>query len=355
MNDFTSRLGLALPLVQAPMAGVSTPALAAAVSNAGGLGALGLGAGNAQAARKAIDETRALTSRPFAVNLFCHRPAVSDPAREAAWLRALAPRFAEFGAAPPAALKEIYTSFQTDEEMLQMLLETRPAVVSLHFGLPARKKLDALRAAGIYLMATATQPDEARRIAEAGVDAIVAQGIEAGGHRGTFDDTPRDERLGTLALTRLLAARLQRPVIAAGGIMDGGGIAAALALGAQAAQLGTAFISCPESSADAAYRQALLGHEHVATAFTRAISGRLARSVVNRFTEFGEAAGTPPAPDYPMTYDAGKALNAAAKAKGEHGYAAQWAGQAAALSRGLPAAELVAALAEEWRRAQASA
>ncbi len=132
-------------------------------------------------------------------------------------------------------------------------------------------------------------------------------------------------------------------------------MAAALALGAQAAQLGTAFISCPESSADAAYRQALLGHEHVATAFTCAISGRLARSVVNRFTEFGEAAGTPPAPDYPMTYDAGKALNAAAKAKGEHGYAAQWAGQAAALSRGLPAAELVAALAEEWRQAQASA
>ncbi|OZI77916.1 NAD(P)H-dependent flavin oxidoreductase [Bordetella genomosp. 12] len=354
MNDFTARLGLSLPIVQAPMAGVSTPALAAAVSNAGGLGSLGLGAGNAQAARAAIEATRALTPRAFAVNLFCHRPSVADPRREADWLSALAPRFAEFGATPPAALSEIYTSFQTDEAMLQMLLETRPAVVSLHFGLPPRKTLQALRAAGIYLMATATQPDEARRIAEAGVDAIVAQGIEAGGHRGTFDDTPRDEALGTLALTRLLATRLQRPVIAAGGIMDGAGIAAALELGAQAAQLGTAFITCPESSADAAYRAALLGHPHVATTFTRAISGRLARCVVNRFTEFGAAAGTPPPPDYPLTYDAGKALNAAAKARGDHGYAAQWAGQAAALSRGLPAAQLVAALAREWQ-AQGSA
>ncbi|AHV91087.1 nitronate monooxygenase [Bordetella holmesii] len=227
MNDFTARLGLSLPIVQAPMAGVSTPAMAAAVSNAGALGALGLGAGNAQAARQAIDATRALTQRPFAVNVFCHRPGVADPVSQAAWLRALAPHFAAFGAEPPDELREIYTSFQTDDEMLQMLLDTRPAVVSLHFGLPDRKKLQALQAAGIYLMATATQPDEARRVAEAGVDAIVAQGIEAGGHRGTFDDTARDERLGTLALTRLLSSRLQRPVIAAGGIMDGAGIAAA--------------------------------------------------------------------------------------------------------------------------------
>lgn len=341
------RLGLRLPVVQAPMAGTSTPAMAAAVADAGGLGSVALGALDAEKARLAIAQTRELTSAPFAVNLFCHRPGVADAAREAAWLKALQPRFAEFGAQAPLELKQIYTSFLADEDMLQMLLDTRPAVISMHFGLPPKKTLDALRAAGIYLMATATQPDEARRVAEAGVDAIVAQGVEAGGHRGTFDDTVRDEGLGTLALTQLLAQRFELPVIAAGGIMDGRGIAAALALGAQAAQLGTAFITCPESNADAAHRAALMGHEHVATTFTRAISGRRARSVVNRFTELGEDHSLPDLPDYPMVYDAGKALNAAAKAKGETGYGAQWAGQAAALSRGLPVKELMTALEQE--------
>ncbi|WP_025512827.1 NAD(P)H-dependent flavin oxidoreductase [Bordetella trematum] len=351
-TDFTTRLGMSLPIIQAPMAGVSTPALAAAVSQAGGLGALGLGAMDAETARLAITRTQALTDRPFCVNLFCHHPAIPDPAREAAWLAWLAPQFAAFGATPPAALKEIYTSFVADDDMLQMLLQTRPAVVSLHFGLPPRKVLQALKAAGIYLMATATQLDEARRIAEAGVDAIVAQGIEAGGHRGTFDDTASDEGLGVLALTQLLAGRLSLPVIAAGGIMNGAGIAAALALGAQAVQMGTAFVSCPESAADDAYRQALLGHDYVATRYTRAISGRPARAIVNRLVELGAAPDAPPVPAYPLTYDAGKALHAAARAQGENGFAAQWAGQGAALSRGLPAAELMAALAEEWRQAR---
>lgn len=351
-TDFTTRLGMTLPIIQAPMAGVSTPALAAAVSQAGGLGALGLGAMDAETARLAITRTQALTDRPFCVNLFCHRPATADPAREAAWLAWLAPQFAAFGAQAPAALKEIYTSFVADDDMLQMLLQTRPAVVSLHFGLPPRKVLQALKAAGIYLMATATQLDEARRIAEAGVDAIVAQGIEAGGHRGTFDDTVQDEGLGVLALTQLLAERLPLPVIAAGGIMNGAGIAAALALGAQAVQLGTAFISCPESAADDAYRQALLGHDYVATRHTRAISGRPARAIVNRLVELGAAPDAPPVPAYPLAYDAGKALHAAARAQGESSFAAQWAGQGAALSRGLAAADLMAALAEEWRQAR---
>ncbi len=351
-TDFTTRLGMSLPIIQAPMAGVSTPALAAAVSQAGGLGALGLGAMDAETARQAITCTQALTDRPFCVNLFCHRPATPDPAREAAWLAWLAPQFAAFGAQPPAALKELYTSFVADDDMLQMLLQTRPAVVSLHFGLPPRKTLQALKAAGIYLMATATQLDEARLIAEAGVDAIVAQGIEAGGHRGTFDDTASDEGLGVLALTQLLAERLPLPVIAAGGIMNGAGIAAALALGAQAVQLGTAFVSCPESAADDAFRQALLGQDYVATRHTRAISGRPARAIVNRLVELGAAPDAPPVPAYPLAYDAGKALHAAARAQGESGFAAQWAGQGAALSRGLPAAELMAALAEEWRQAR---
>lgn len=347
-SPFATRLGLDCPIIQAPMAGTGTPALAAAVSNAGGLGSLGLGAMNAAEAQAAIHKTRGLTSRPFNVNLFCHRPAVADAGRERGWLDYLAPSFAEFGATPPASLREIYKSFIVDDDMLDVLLAERPAVVSFHFGLPGAERIAALRAAGICLLATATSLAEARRIAEAGVDAIVAQGIEAGGHRGVFDPDGPDEQLGTFALVRLLARRVELPVIAAGGIMDGAGIAAALALGAQAAQLGTAFASCPESAADEAYRQALLSQDpERTTVITRSISGRPARGFANRLTALGEAADCPPLPDYPIVYDAGKALHAAAKARGSAGFAAQWAGQGFRLSRGLPAVELMRQLRDE--------
>lgn len=340
-TSFAARLGLSSPIIQAPMAGVSTPAMAAAVSNAGALGSLGVGAMDAAGARQAIEQTRALTDRPFNVNLFCHAPAVSDPAREQRWLQYLAAEFAAFGATPPAQLQEIYTSFLADDAMLQMLVQQRPAVVSFHFGLPDADRIRALREAGVYMLATATSLAEARRAADAGIDAIVAQGIEAGGHRGVFDENAFDEGLGTLALVRLLATHVEQPVIAAGGIMDGAGIAAALALGAQAAQLGTAFVACPESSADAAYRQTLQAADAPPTTLTRAISGRPARGLSNRLTSLGETAGSPPAPAYPIAYDAGKRLHAAAKAQGNADYAAQWAGQGARLARSLPAAELV--------------
>jgi nitronate monooxygenase len=351
-TPLAARLGLSSPIIQAPMAGVTTPALAAASSNAGALGFLGVGAMTAQAARKAIADTRALTQRPFGVNVFCHEPAVGDAAVEAAWLEYLAPVFREFGVEPPARLSEIYTSFVQDDDMLRIFLDERPAVVSFHFGLPDASRIRALRDAGIYLMACATNMAEAMRIQDAGIDAVVAQGYEAGGHRGMFDSRERDEQLGTLALTRLLARKMDIPVVAAGGIMDGAGIAAALALGAQAAQLGTAFISCPESAADAAFRAALRDPGAV-TSMTAAISGRRARGLYNRLMRLGEAQESPPVPAYPIAYDAGKALNAAAKAKGNSEFAAQWAGQAFALSRGLPAAELVAALCEELDRAVA--
>lgn len=273
MPSFLSRLGMSTPIIQAPMAGVSTPALAAAVTNAGGLGSLGLGAMDAAAARTAIQDTRALTTGPFHVNFFCHSPAQADPAREGAWLGYLASVFAEFGATPPASLREIYQSFQTDEAMLQMLLEEKPAVVSFHFGLPDAGKIQALHDAGIFLMASATTLAEARLIEAAGIDAIVAQGVEAGGHRGVFDPKQPDEGLGTMALVRVLARETSLPVIAAGGIMDGAGIAAALALGAHAAQMGTAFVACPETAADAAYRAALTSGHTPPTTLTTAISG----------------------------------------------------------------------------------
>ncbi|MBN9166147.1 MAG: 2-nitropropane dioxygenase [Myxococcales bacterium 68-20] len=342
-------IGIRVPILQAPMAGVSTPALAAAVSNAGGLGALGVGAMNAQAARRAIRETRALTSNPFNVNVFCHAPAKANLSVERAWLDWLAPEFEKFGAVPPQSLSEIYTSFAVDREMKQVLLEERPHVVSFHFGLPPDDVVAELKRAGISILATATNCDEAVQIEAAGVDAIVAQGIEAGGHRGVFDPEAADDRLGTFALTRLLVRNCSLPVIAAGGIMDGDGIAAALALGAQAAQLGTAFVACPETSIDEGYRRALLSDAARRTAFTAGISGRIARSIENRFTALANAPDAPATPDYPRAYDAGKALHAAAKARGEFGYGAQWAGQAAALARAVPAAELFAELEREMR------
>jgi nitronate monooxygenase len=269
-------LGISVPIVQAPMAGISTPAMAAAVSEAGGLGSLGIGALGAEAARKAIRDTRALSAKPFNANLLCHTPTI-------------------------------------DDAMFRMLQEEKPAVVSFHGGVPDTQKITSLRSAGIVLLATVTSLEEARRCETAGIQALVAQGIEAGGQRGTFDPDGYDEGLGTMALVRLLVRNSTLPVIAAGGIMDGAGIAAALALGAQAAQLGTAFIACPESAADPSYRAALSKGHPRHTTLTRANSGRPARGFVNQAAE----------------------------------PSAQWAGQAVPLARSLPAAQLLRVLQDE--------
>lgn len=328
------------------MAGVSTPDMAAAVSNAGALGSIALGAVDAEAAREMIAAVRRRTERPFNVNLFVHRPARHRAEVEAQWRAAMMPLFARFGAAPPATLREIYRSFAEDEAMLSLLVEMRPAVVSFHFGLPDQRRIAALKAAGCILLASVTSLAEAQAARTAGVDLLVAQGYEAGGHRGMFDPDAPDDQLSIFALTRLLVARSGLPVIAAGGIMDGRGVRAALDLGAVAAQMGTAFIGCPESSADAAYRDALFGQAAAHTAMTRVISGRPARCLRNGFVAWGEDSQLTP-PDYPIAYDAGKALNQAAKAHGDGGYGAQWAGQGAPLARALPAAELIARIAAE--------
>jgi len=329
------------------MAGVSTPALAAAVSNAGALGSLGVGASTVVQARDMIRATRALTQRPFHVNVFCHTSAQRDAAREAAWLRHLAPLFAQCGGKPPDRLEEIYASFLVDDAGLVMLLEERPAVVSFHFGLPPVASIRALQAAGIVTFATATNLMEARAIEAAGVDAIVAQGIEAGGHRGMFDPQARDERLPTHVLVRQLVQACRLPVIAAGGIMDGRGVRAALALGACAVQMGTAFILCPESAADASYRANLQGARAASTQLTTVLSGRPARGMLNPLITHGEAPGAPLPAAYPVAYDAAKRLNALASQAGSSDFAAQWAGQGAPLARVLPAAELVAQLLRE--------
>jgi nitronate monooxygenase len=287
LDPFLRKLGIDLPIIQAPMAGVSTPEMAAAVSNAGGLGSIGVGSVDAETTRQMIAAVRTRTDRPFNVNVFCNQPATADAAREVGWLSRLGPEFARYVAQPPARLTEIYQSFLTDDAKLAVLLSERTAVVSFHFGLPDRDRIEALHAAGIVILATATSLEEGKAVAAAGIDGLVAQGYEAGGHRGVFDPDRPDGRLGTVALTRLLVRKLAIPVIAAGGIMDGAGVAAALALGAVPAQLGTAFVACPKSSADAGYRAALLGPPAEHTVMTAAISGRPARCLANRFTALG--------------------------------------------------------------------
>ena len=340
------RIGFAIPIIQAPMAGVSTPALAAAVCEAEALGSIAIGATDAAGAREMLLELRSRTERPFNVNVFVHQAPRRSPEREAAWLSVLAPTFHTLNAQPPSSLNEIYSSFAEDDEMLRVLVELRPPVVSFHFGLPEAARVSALKEVGCYILATVTSLDEAEAAEKGGIDALVAQGWEAGGHRGVFDPEATDDALGTMALTRLLVKRSGLPVIAAGGIMDGRGIRAALDLGASAAQLGTAFIACPESSADEGFRAALFSPAAQHTTITRAISGRPARCLTNLFTKLANEIELSP-PDYPVAYDAGKALNAAANACGESAFGAQWAGQGAPLARALPAAELVAALVKE--------
>jgi nitronate monooxygenase len=347
-----TRLAIDLPIIQAPMAGVSSPAMAAAVANGGGLGSIGVGATNAAGAREMIAEIRERSTRSFNVNVFCHQPAKADAAIEAAWIERLRPQFARFGAAPPKALGEIYKSFVEDDEMLAALVAEKPKVVSFHFGIPSADRVRALKQAGIVLFGSATNVAEGRALAAAGIDAVVAQGYEAGGHRGMFDPDAEDDRLGTFALTRLLARDLQIPVIAAGGIMDGAGIVAALRLGAAAAQLGTAFIGCTESLADQGYRARLASDAAHHTVMTRAISGRPARCLVNGFTVLGADIAPSQIPAYPIAYDVGKALHVAAKAAGDFGFGAQWAGQGAPLARTLSAGALIAALAEEIKAAK---
>ncbi|MBV9696190.1 MAG: nitronate monooxygenase, partial [Gammaproteobacteria bacterium] len=279
----------------------------------------------------------------------CHAPPPRDAALEAAWIARWRPEFERLGAQAPTELTEIYPSFIVNAPMRALLTEVRPRVVSFHFGLPPAHVLENLRQAGSVLLGSATSLPEALQLQAAGLHAVIAQGYEAGGHRGRLDPDAPDERLGVLPLTRLLVKRLRIPVIAAGGIMDGAGIAAALALGASAVQLGTAFIDCPESQADAGFRAALKSEAAHHTLMTRVISGRPARCLANRFTRLGAAVPASAVPAYPVPYDLGKALHAAGMRSGEFGYGAQWAGQGAPLARSLPAADLVRALAQEMR------
>ncbi|HAV1789097.1 NAD(P)H-dependent flavin oxidoreductase [Enterobacter hormaechei] len=350
-NMLCERLNIAYPIIQAPMAGVSTPEMAAAVSNAGALGSISVGASTPAQAESLIRSTRHLTAGPFNVNVFCHARAERNDALETAWIERFRDVFERYGASLPVALQEIYQTFHDNDAMAEILLETAPAAVSFHFGIPPEPLVRRFKSRGIVTLATATSVREARLIESAGIDFVVAQGTEAGGHRGMFDPRDEDDQLSTFTLVQALRKGSALPVIAAGGIMDGAGIAAMLKLGATGVQMGTAFVLCPESAANKAYRQTLKRAQAISTVMTSAISGRPARCVSNDFCHLARYFPKESIPPYPLTYSLGKILAAAAAAKGVHGFGAQWAGQGVALARELPAADLIQTLVTEWQDA----
>lgn len=330
------------PVIQAPMANSATPALAAAVCNAGGLGSLGCGESTPDQIRTAIAAMRKGTNRPFNLNFFIHEKPVTDPACLRRTQERVAPFYRELGLGdPPDSLPDIGPGF--DDTRLQLLLDLRPAVVSFHFGVPEPDAIAALKSAGIILISTATTVAEALTLQSAGMDAVIAQGWEAGGHRGSHQPSEPAAGVGTLALVPQIADAMHIPVIAAGGIADGRGIAAAFALGAAGVQLGTAFLSCPEAGTDAARRALLAMATETDTMVTDALSGKSARAARSRFAEAMEASREP-LPGFRQLYGLTDPLLAAGRddVASFHLY-----GQSARLNRVLAAADLMAALVAE--------
>lgn len=343
MTLLADLLGTELPIVQAPMAGVQASALALAVSNAGALGSLPCAMLSHDALRVELAALRAGTARPFNVNFFCHAPAEPDAAREAAWRAALAPYYAEHGidaaAIPPGPGRAPFT-----REAAQALAEIRPAVVSFHFGLPEDALLAMVRAIGAKILASATTVDEARWLEARGVDAIIAQGVEAGGHRGMFLSDDLTTQGGTLALVPQVVRAVRTPVIAAGGIADARGVAAVLALGAAGAQIGTAYLLCPEATTGTLHRAALTSESARHTALTNLFTGRPARGIVNRLMrELGPMSALPPA--FPLATGAIAPLRAAAEKRGSGDFSPLWSGQNASGCRAVGAAALTRELA----------
>ncbi|WP_198971269.1 NAD(P)H-dependent flavin oxidoreductase [Xylophilus sp. ASV27] len=343
-----SALHLRLPIVQGPMAGADTPALAAAVSAAGALGMLACGMRSPEAMAEAVAEVRHRTGRPFGLNLFVQDTPTPDPAAVSAALERLAPLYRRFGLEPgvPARWCEDFGA------QFEALLALRPAVASFTFGILDAAAVERLHAAGCYVIGTATTVAEALAWEAVGADALCASGAEAGGHRGTFLGDFASSMVSTLALVPACVDALRIPVIAAGALMDGRGIAAAQALGAQAVQMGTAFLACDESGIGAAYRQALHTATGTDTRTTRVFSGRPARGIVNAMME-QLAAAEDAVPDYPVQNALTGALRRAAAAAGDADYLSLWAGQGVGRARPMAAAALVELLEDEWRAARA--
>ena len=348
-SEFARQLGGLYPIIQAPMAGgITTPALVAAVSRAGALGSLACGMLAPQAMREKIAEIRALGCQDFSVNLFVLDDVPVDDAVVAAALKRLAPFYAAAGLAP--VLPKSWA--QSTQAQLEVALELRVPVVSFTFDLVDRDVIKALHARGTRVIGTATTLDEALAWEEAGADAVCAQGIEAGGHRGGFSRNLGQEQLGCMALLAQVCVAVGIPVIAAGGIMDGGGIAACLALGATAVQLGTAFLCADEAGTHPLWRQQLLHHRACETALTVAFSGRPARGLRNRFID-ELALYASEIPPYPVQNALTAPLRAQAALKGDWEGMSLWAGQAHALIRSASAAEIIRQLVAQTREVAA--
>ena len=337
-NRLTERLGLDVPIIQAPMAGASTPEMAIAVSRRGGIGSLGCSLQSAEKTRQDCESIRARTNGTFNINFFVHKDPLLDESRAESTREKLAPYYKELGLEDvPEA---VVSSEPFNEAYLAEILEIKPPVLSFHFGLPRMDLFQAVKDAGLFTISTATNVREAIILEGAGIDAIIAQGFEAGGHRGTFAEPYEDGWIGTMSLVPQISDAVSVPVIAAGGIMDGRGIAAAFALGAEAVQMGTAFLGCPESAIPDVHRNALIEPSDDQTRLTNAFSGRPARGIENRFMR--EMSGSEEEfPDFPILNTLTGPLRKASAEKDNPDFVSLWAGQGCRMTREMPAADLL--------------
>ena len=341
--DLRKLLAIDLPIIQAPMAGAQGSALAVAVCNAGGLGSLPCAMLTPDALRAEMAAIKAGTRKPCNVNFFCHAPPEPSAEREAAWRAALARYYAEYGmdadSIPAGPGRAPFSHAMAD-----VLADFKPAVVSFHFGLPSAELLARVKGWGSKVLSSATTVEEARWLAGHGVDAIIAQGLEAGGHRGNFLSADLDTQIGTFALLPQVVREVRLPVIAAGGIADAAGAAAAMALGAAGVQVGTAYLLCPEATTSAIHRAALKSGAERHTALTNLFTGRPARGIVNRLMrELGPLSDTAPA--FPLATSAIAPLRAKAESRGRDDFSPLWSGQNRSGCKAVPAANLTRELA----------
>lgn len=341
--------GIELPIIQAPMAGVQNSALTIAVSNAGGLGSLPCAMLSATVLRAELESIRAQTDRPFNLNFFSHQLPVPDPERANAWQALFADYYRELGIDPPKSPSGP-ARMPFNHEMADLVCEYQPAVVSFHFGLPSPELMRRVRGSGAKIISSATTVDEALWLAAHGVDAIIAQGFEAGGHRGMFLSDDISTQIGSFALLPQIVRAVNVPVIATGGIADACGVKAALALGAAGVQVGTAYLLCPEATTSAVHRAALKSEQARRTALTNIFSGKPARGIVNRLMqELGPMHAA--APNFPLATSASAALRAKAESLGSGDFSPLWAGQNVSGCQEIPAGQLTQALASQINQA----
>ena len=344
-NRILELFGIQLPIIQAPMAGSVFYEMVVAVSEAGGLGSLPCALLSLEQMRNELEAIRRQTRRPINVNFFCHTPPRVDANRETLWRQRLQRYYVELGLDQnKPGPRPNRASF--DDKMCDLMIEFHPEVVSFHFGLPEEKLIQKVRDTGAKIVSSATSVDEARWLEDRGCDAIVAQGYEAGGHRGNFLSEDVSTQAGTMALVPQVVDAVKVPVIAAGGIADARGILAAFALGAAAVQIGTAYLLCPETKMSPVYREALKNATDNQTTLTNIFTGRPARGMVNRaIRELGPMSDS--VPDFPLAAAALGPLRSKAEAAGSGDFTPLWSGQAARLARELPAGELTKRLAAE--------